>query len=168
MHGVVLLDKNNAAIRPAILWNDTRSATECVELEAIASDLHQIAGNLAMPGFTAPKLLWISKYEPAHFSRIATNLLPKDYLRFKMTGEKISDMSDAAGTLWLDVAQRDWSDVFLRKCVLSRSQMPALVEGGGASAILSVEKAQRWGLNASVIVAGAVVIMPSAPLVLDP
>lgn len=154
MHGAVLLDAAGEVIRPAILWNDTRSATECTELERAAPELHAIAGNLAMPGFTAPKLLWVRRHEPENFKRIDTVLLPKDYLRFRMTGKKISDMSDAAGTLWLDVARRDWSDTLLDKCGLSRRNMPGLVEGCDVSATLSPDIASRWGLNASVIVAG--------------
>ncbi|MDR3433172.1 MAG: xylulokinase [Rouxiella aceris] len=154
MHGAVLLDSSGEVIRPAILWNDTRSALECAELEEIAPELHQIAGNLAMPGFTAPKLLWVRRHEPENFKRTNTVLLPKDYLRFKMTGKKISDMSDASGTLWLDVEKRDWSDALLEKCGLSRRHMPALVEGCDLSAKLDPHIAERWGLNASVIVAG--------------
>lgn len=154
MHGAVLLDERDEVIRPAILWNDTRSHQECVELEAVAPDLHGIAGNLAMPGFTAPKLLWVRKHEPSHFACINTILLPKDFLRMKMTGCKISDMSDSAGTLWLDVAKRDWSDSLLDKCQLNRAQMPALVEGCEVSAALSAEVAHKWGLSSSVIVAG--------------
>ncbi len=152
------------AIRPAILWNDTRCAAECAELEAMAPELHQVAGNLAMPGFTAPKLLWVRRHEPQHFQRTATVLLPKDYLRYRMTGKKVSDMSDAAGTLWLDVAKRDWSDALLDKCGLSRSQMPKLVEGCEVSATLDPQVAARWGLNASVMVAGGGGITRSAPL----
>ncbi|MFU0618841.1 FGGY family carbohydrate kinase, partial [Klebsiella pneumoniae] len=141
MHGAVLLDAEGEAIRPAILWNDTRCAAECAELEAMAPELHQVAGNLAMPGFTAPKLLWVRRHEPQHFQRTATVLLPKDYLRYRMTGKKVSDMSDAAGTLWLDVAKRDWSDALLDKCGLSRSQMPKLVEGCEVSATLDPQVA---------------------------
>lgn len=154
MHGAVLLDEEGETIRPAILWNDTRCAAECAELEAMAPELHQVAGNLAMPGFTAPKLLWVRRHEPQHFQRTATVLLPKDYLRYRMTGKKVSDMSDAAGTLWLDVAKRDWSDALLDKCGLSRSHMPTLVEGCEVSATLDPQVAARWGLNASVVVAG--------------
>ena len=154
MHGAVLLDAEGEVIRPAILWNDTRCAAECAELEEMAPELHQVAGNLAMPGFTAPKLLWVRRHEPQYFQRTATVLLPKDYLRYRMTGKKVSDMSDAAGTLWLDVAKRDWSDSLLDKCGLSRSQMPTLVEGCEVSATLDPQVAERWGLNASVAVAG--------------
>ncbi|HBB3870772.1 xylulokinase [Escherichia coli] len=154
MHGAVLLDEADKVIRPAILWNDTRSSQECAELEEMAPELHTVAGNLAMPGFTAPKLLWVRRNEPENFKRIDTVLLPKDYLRLRMTGKKISDMSDAAGTLWLDVARRDWSDSLLARCGLSRRNMPALVEGCDVSATLAPEIAARWGLNPSVLVAG--------------
>ena len=99
MHGAVLLDAEGEVIRPAILWNDTRCAAECAELEEMAPELHQVAGNLAMPGFTAPKLLWVQRHEPEIFKQVDKVLLPKDYLRLRMTGEFASDMSDAAGTI---------------------------------------------------------------------
>ncbi len=105
MHGATLLDKQQRALRPAILWNDGRSALQCAELEAAVPDLPKITGNRAMPGFTAPKLLWVRKHEPKIFADTAMVLLPKDYVRLRMTGETASDMSDSAGTLWLDVAQ---------------------------------------------------------------
>ncbi|MGC2037614.1 FGGY family carbohydrate kinase, partial [Paraburkholderia caledonica] len=103
MHGAVLLDAEDRVLRPAILWNDMRSDKECAELTERAPDLHSVAGNLAMPGFTAPKLLWVARHEPDIFARTACVLLPKDYLRLQLTGGKVSDPSDAAGTLWLDV-----------------------------------------------------------------
>ncbi|WP_034914917.1 MULTISPECIES: xylulokinase [Erwinia] len=154
MHGAVLLDKDNRVLRPCILWNDTRSAAECAELTTLAPMLHSVAGNLAMPGFTAPKLMWVARHEPEIFEQTASVLLPKDYLRWKMTGEKISDMSDAAGTLWLDVAKRDWSDSLLAACGLSRDHMPRLVEGSAPGGMLKVELARQWGLSEEVIVAG--------------
>ncbi|HEX7687786.1 MAG TPA: FGGY family carbohydrate kinase, partial [Burkholderiaceae bacterium] len=113
MHGAVLLDAAGAVLRPAILWNDGRSAPQCDALAARLPALPEIAGNLAMPGFTAPKLMWVAEHEPAIFARVATVLLPKDWLRFELTGERFSDCSDASGTLWLDVARRDWSDELL-------------------------------------------------------
>ncbi|HEX8478122.1 MAG TPA: FGGY family carbohydrate kinase, partial [Telluria sp.] len=136
MHGAVLLDAGGAVLRPAILWNDTRAGAQCLELERRAPQLRAITGNLAMPGFSAPKLLWVAQHEPALFARTATVLLPKDYLRFLLTGEYISDMSDASGTLWLDVAQRDWSDVMLAACDLTRAHMPRLVEGSQPGGML--------------------------------
>ena len=154
MHGAVLLDAKDAVLRPAILWNDGRSHAECAELEAAAPHLHDIAGTLAMPGFTAPKLLWVRKHEPEVFARVASVLLPKDWLRLQLTGDKVSDPSDAAGTLWLDVARRDWSDELLAACGLSRAQMPRLVESSEPSGVLKPELAKAWGLGAEVIVAG--------------
>jgi xylulokinase len=154
MHGAVLLGREGEVLRPAILWNDTRSARECELLTQAAPQLHKLAGNLAMPGFTAPKLLWVARHEPEIFSQIATVLLPIDYLRWKMSGDKVSDMSDAAGTLWLDVAKRDWSDTLLDACGLSRDQMPRLVEGSAVSGVLNRDIARAWGLNSEVIIAG--------------
>lgn len=154
MHGAILLSREGEVLRPAILWNDTRCAEECRELTEKAPELHQIAGNLAMPGFTAPKLLWIARHEPQIFARTATVLLPKDYLRWMLSGDKVSDMSDAAGTLWLDVAKRDWSDSLLAACGLSRDMMPGLVEGSAPSGHLKPDLARVWGLTDSVIIAG--------------
>ena len=152
MHGAVLLDEADRVLRPAILWNDMRSAEECDELTRRAPRLHEIAGNLAMPGFTAPKLLWVARHEPELFRRTACVLLPKDYLRLKMTGDKVSDPSDAAGTLWLDVARRDWSDELLDACSMRRSQMPRLAEGSAPSGVLRPELAREWGFSGEIVV----------------
>ncbi len=154
MHGAVLLDKGDAVLRPAMLWNDGRSHAECDELTAAAPRLHDIAGNLAMPGFTAPKLLWVRKHEPHIFERVASVLLPKDWLRLQLTGDKVSEPSDAAGTLWLDVARRDWSDELLAACGLTRAQMPRLVESNQPSGVLKPDLSKAWGLGAEVVVAG--------------
>jgi xylulokinase len=154
MHGAVLLDKEGEVLRPAILWNDGRSLKECFELEDAVPDLHRITGNLAMPGFTAPKLLWIRKNEPEIFSKIRTVLLPKDYLRFRLCGEAISDMSDSSGTLWMDTAARDWSETILTATSLSRDQMPRLVEGTSPGGVLRSELAREWGLETNPIIAG--------------
>lgn len=154
MHGATLLDKQDAILRPAILWNDGRCGEECALLEAQVPDSRAITGNLMMPGFTAPKLLWVKRHEPDVFARVAKVLLPKDYLRLRMTGEYASDMSDAAGTLWLDVAKRDWSDTLLAACGLTRDQMPALFEGSAITGNLLPEVAQAWGLPAVPVVAG--------------
>ncbi|WP_454884699.1 xylulokinase [Sphingomonas oryzagri] len=153
MHGATLLGANDRPLRPAILWNDGRSHAECAELEAAAPDLHAIAGNLAMPGFTAPKLLWVRKHEPEIFAATRTVLLPKDYVRLKMTGEKASDMADSAGTLWLDVARRRWSDTLLAATGLDASHMPRLVEGSDVAGTLLPDIAESWGM-ARVAVAG--------------
>ena len=154
MHGAVLLDGQDRVLRPAILWNDGRSHAECDELTAAAPNLHAIAGNLAMPGFTAPKLLWVRKHEPERFDRVRSVLLPKDYLRLLLTGEKVSDPSDAAGTLWLDVARRDWSDELLAATGLTRAHMPRLVESNAPSGVLRAELADAWGVARDVVVAG--------------
>ena len=154
MHGAVLLDGQDRVLRPAILWNDGRSHAECDELTAAAPRLHAIAGNLAMPGFTAPKLLWVRKHEPELFDRVRSVLLPKDYLRLLLTGDKVSDPSDAAGTLWLDVARRDWSDELLAATGLTRAHMPRLVESNAPSGVLRAELADAWGVGRDVVVAG--------------
>ncbi|WP_172330059.1 xylulokinase [Mangrovicoccus sp. HB161399] len=145
MHGAVLLDGSDAVLRPCILWNDGRSAAQCAALEARA-DFRGIAGNRVMAGFTAPKLLWVQENEPEVFGGIAKVLLPKDYLRLWLTGEHVAEMSDAAGTLWLDVARRDWSGALLSATGLDHGHMPALVEGSEVSGHLRADLAERWGL----------------------
>jgi xylulokinase len=154
MHGAVLLDANDLVLRPAMLWNDGRSGPQCIALEAALPALHAIAGNLAMPGFTAPKLLWVREHEPQLFAKTARVLLPKDWLRLQLSGEYASDMSDASGTLWLDVGARRWSDELLAGCGLTRAHMPRLLEGSEVSGQLRPMLAQRWGLRAGIAVAG--------------
>lgn len=154
MHGAVLLDNDGNVLRPCILWNDTRSADECAWLSEHHPEMMAISGNMIMPGFTAPKLVWVARHEPDVFSQVAKVLLPKDYLRWRLTGEFVSDPSDAAGTLWLDVAKRDWSDELLAMTDLNRSQMPSLVEGSESSGTLRAALATEWGLSSSVVVAG--------------
>lgn len=133
MHGATLLDSADRPLRPAILWNDGRSGKECADIEDREPRSRAITGNLVMPGFTAPKLLWVRNHEPDVFRDTRTVLLPKDYVRLKLTGEKVSDMSDASGTAWLDVARRDWSEEMLAATGLARSHMPRLVEGNAVS-----------------------------------
>jgi len=147
MHGATLLDAAGEVLRPAILWNDGRSGAQCEVLTRAVPRLGEIAGNLAMPGFTAPKLLWVREHEPEIFNRTARVLLPKDWLRFMLSGEAVSEMSDAAGTLWLDVGARDWSDELLAATGLTRDHMPRLVEGSEVSALLKPELAARWGVG---------------------
>jgi len=154
MHGATLLDAHDRVLRPAILWNDGRSAAQCAVLEQRAPNSRRITGNVAMPGFTAPKLMWVEEHEAHIFEKIARVLLPKDHVRLQLTGEAVSDMSDAAGTLWLDVAQRDWSDAMLDATHLSRQHMPRLVEGSQPSGSLRADVASTLGLNAAVVVAG--------------
>lgn len=153
MHGATLLGADDRVLRPCILWNDGRSAVECAELDA-AADFRGIAGNLVMPGFTAPKLRWVAKHEPRIFERIAKVLLPKDHVRLHLTGEHASDMSDSAGTLWLDTAARRWSPALLAACELSEAQMPPLVEGSEPTGRLRPELVRRWGMAQAPVVAG--------------
>ena len=154
MHGATLLDKQQRALRPAILWNDGRSGAQCADLERSVPQLTQITGNRAMPGFTAPKLAWVREYEPDIFAATAMVLLPKDYVRLRMTGETASDMSDSAGTLWLDVAKRRWSDEMLAATGLSTANMPALYEGNQITGNLRAELAEAWGMARVPVVAG--------------
>ncbi len=154
MHGAVILDEHHKVLRPAILWNDTRASAQCRELEAREPRSRQITGNLAMPGFTAPKLLWLREHEPDAFAQTRLVLLPKDWLRLRLTGEAVSEMSDAAGTLWLDTGARRWSDAMLDACGLSQRHMPRLIEGREVSGQLLPEVAHSWGLRPGVVVAG--------------
>jgi xylulokinase len=154
MHGAVLLDDGNEVLRPAILWNDTRASLECVKMMQELPTLPQLAGSLVMPGFTAPKLRWLATHEPAVFNRVAKVLLPKDYVRFMLTDDFVTDMSDASGTAWLDVEKRDWSDALLRLTGMTRQHMPRLVEGSQSSGVLSAAVAQQLGLTSGIAVAG--------------
>lgn len=154
MHGATLLGADHAPLRPAILWNDGRSFAECAELEAAVPGLRAITGNLAMPGFTAPKLLWVRRHEPRTFDQLRMVLLPKDYVRLRMTGEAASDMSDSAGTLWLDVGRRRWSDEALAACGLATNQAPALFEGVEITGRLRREVADLWGMGQVPVAAG--------------
>ncbi len=153
MHGATLLDDADQPLRPCILWNDTRSHEEAAALDADPA-FRRITGNIVFPGFTAPKLVWVSRNEPEIFSRVRKVLLPKDYLRLWLTGEHLSEMSDSAGTSWLDVEKRAFSDVLLEKTGLGADQMPALVEGTEPAGRLRAEVAQRLGMKPGVVVAG--------------
>ncbi|MDE2340324.1 MAG: xylulokinase [Alphaproteobacteria bacterium] len=155
MHGAILLGANDRPLRPAILWNDGRSFNQCGDIEANEPGSRAITGNLMMPGFTAPKLAWVSQNEPEIFAQVKTVLLPKDYVRLSMSGDKASDLSDAAGTLWLDVGRRDWSDAMLAATHLTRAQMPALFEGNQVTGVLRAEIARQWGMEPVPVAAGA-------------
>jgi xylulokinase len=154
MHGATLLGADDRPLRPAILWNDGRSFAECTELEAAVPEARAITGNIAMPGFTAPKLLWVQKHEPDIFAATRTVLLPKDYVRLCMTGEKASDLSDSAGTYWLDVGKRDWSDAMLVACGLTRNHMPRLHDGNAVTGNLLPNLASRWNMGQVPVAAG--------------
>ncbi len=145
-HGATLLDAAGKALRPCILWNDGRSGAECRDLLARTPDFTARSSNTTMPGFTAPKLLWVARHERDVFARTAMVLLPKDYVRFRLSGEYVSEMSDSSGTLWLNVAERRWDDVLLGACGMTQKQMPRLVEGSAASGYLSAQVASDWGL----------------------
>ncbi|MEM9604292.1 MAG: xylulokinase [Pseudomonadota bacterium] len=153
MHGATLLDGSDTVLRPCILWNDTRSAAEAAALDAVAG-VRDRSGNIVFPGFTAPKLRWVENHERDVFDRVATVLLPKDYLRLWLTGEAVSDCSDSAGTSWLDVGARDWSDALLDAGHMRADQMPRLVEGAAVSGELRAELLGEWGLSGPVRVAG--------------
>lgn len=153
MHGATLLDADGAVLRPCILWNDTRAHAEAAALDALP-DFREISGNIVFPGFTAPKLAWVKNNEPDIFARVATVLLPKDYLSFWLTGARVSDMSDSAGTSWLDVGARDWSDPLLAQSGMTVSQMPRLVEGSEIAAPVTARRSAELGLPEGVLVVG--------------
>ena len=154
MHGATLLGAGDEVLRPAILWNDGRSFAECAELERAVPQSRAITGNIAMPGFTAPKLQWVRQHEPEVFAKVRSVLLPKDYVRLRMTGDKASDLSDSAGTLWLDVAARDWSDTMLAASGLARAAMPRLFEGSESTGVLRAEVAAEWRMARVPVAAG--------------
>ncbi|NDY91867.1 xylulokinase [Ideonella sp. TBM-1] len=153
MHGAVLLDAQDQTLRPAILWNDGRAQAQCAELEVRAPNSREDTGNVAMAGFTAPKLLWVAAHEPAVFERLDRVLLPKDWLVLQLTGVASSEPSDAAGTLWLDLARRDWSDEQLKATGLQRRHMPVLHESAQVVGHLLPQWARAWGLSPAVHVA---------------
>ena len=153
MHGATTIDKHGKVIRPCILWNDTRSFKEAAALDA-DPQFRRLTGNIVFPGFTAPKLKWMAANEPEAFARVAKVLLPKDYLRLWLSGESISEMSDSAGTSWLDVGKRAWDDGLLSATGLDRSQMPSLVEGTDQAGALRAEAASELGLPAGIPIAG--------------
>jgi xylulokinase len=130
MHGLVVLDEEGNVLRPAILWNDQRTAAECTEIEERVGlrRLIQLTGNRALTGFTAPKLLWLRNHEPETFGQIAHILLPKDYVRFRATGTRAIDVADASGTLLFDVANRRWSDDVLEALEIPHEWLPPVYE----------------------------------------
>jgi len=153
MHGATMLGADDAPLWPCILWNDTRSASQAAAMDA-DPEWRAVSGNIVFPGFTAPKIAWMREEQPDLFDQIRAVLLPKDYLRLWLTGEKVAEMSDAAGTSWLDTGARDWSDTLLAKAGLSRDVMPRLVEGSAVSGQLRPTLAERWGFATNVPVAG--------------
>lgn len=158
MHGLVILDAEDRVIRPAILWNDGRTARQADYLnEAVGREkLSALTANIAFAGFTAPKLLWLRENEPEHFARIAKVMLPKDYINYRLTGAHCCDYSDASGMLLLDVAHKAWSEEMLAICGLSRSRLPALHESWEPVGTVRPALAQELGLGSRVkVCAGA-------------
>ena len=153
MHGATLLDEKGAVLRPCILWNDTRSHVEAAALDADPR-FRALTGNIVFPGFTAPKLAWVKNNEPEIFAKVRKVLLPKDYLRFWLTGEYLSEMSDSAGTSWLDTGKRAWSSELLAATHMDESHMPGLVEGTAEAGALRAELLSEWGMSGRVVVAG--------------
>lgn len=153
MHGATLLDAGDRVLRPCILWNDTRSSDEAAFLDG-TEGVRDMSGNIVFPGFTAPKLLWVEQHEPEVFAKVAKVLLPAAYLNVYLTGAHVADMSDSAGTSWLDTGARDWSDALLDAGHMRRDQMPRLVEGCAEAGTLRAELAEKWGLAGPVSVAG--------------
>ncbi|PDQ21381.1 xylulokinase [Mesorhizobium sanjuanii] len=153
MHGATLLDAGDKVLRPCILWNDTRSHVEAAALDADPR-FRKLTGNIVFPGFTAPKLAWVKNNEPGVFAKVAKVLLPKDFLRLWLSGGHISEMSDSAGTSWLDVGKRRWSAELLAATSLDETQMPSLVEGTAKAGALRGELASKWGMQAGIPIAG--------------
>jgi xylulokinase len=153
MHGVVLLDRNNAPVRPAMLWNDSRAAAEAAELNETHPELGDIVGVKAMPGFTGPKLLWLSRNDPESLARACYLLFPKDYVRFKLCGNRSTDVSDAAGSWLLDQKRRTWSHQAIQVCQAENLILPEIHESAQPTGILDSELAKRWGLPGGVVIA---------------
>jgi len=158
MHGLVILDEAGRILRPAILWCDQRTDAECAWLTRTVGleNLYRWTGNAALPGFTAPKLLWLRRHEPEIYRRIRTVLLPKDYVRFRLTGETATDFSDASGTLLLDVAHRRWSDEMRGALDIPLQWLPRLHESPQVTGVVSAAAAEVTGVRAGTpVVAGA-------------
>jgi len=154
MHGATLLDKQLKPLRPAILWNDGRSMQQCEELTRRVPKVTEITGNKIMPGFTAPKVLWVKQHEPELFQQIHKILLPKDYLRMLMTGEFATDLSDASGTSWLDVGKRQWSQTMIEAGDIKLAQLPDLFEGSEITGKVKSDIANAWGIPKNTLIVG--------------
>lgn len=158
MHGLVVLDKDDHVIRPAILWNDGRTAEECKYLNEVVGTerLSQYTANIAFAGFTAPKILWMQKHEPENFNKIHRIMLPKDYLAYRLSGVFCTDVSDASGMLLFDVEHKCWSEEMLNICGVKREQVADIYESYEAVGTVTPEAARELGLSEAVkIIAGA-------------
>lgn len=154
MYGATVLDAAHKPLRPAILWNDTRTEQQCLELEQREPKLRSIAGRKPTPGVTAVKLMWLKQHEPGVFAKVKHVLLPKDFIRLMLTGDKASDMADSSGTMWMDISKREWSSALLAASGMEQSQMPKLYEGTEVTGRLRAELASRWGMSPLVQIAG--------------
>lgn len=156
MHSSVFLDTHGEVIRPALLWNDVRTSAQCRHIiEGIGLELlHSTVGNLPLEGFTAPKLLWLRENEPESYDRLHTLLLPKDYIRYRMSGEFATEPSDAAGTLLYDVRRRAWSEPVLRSLHLNADILPNVVESSEISGVVTAEAAATLGVNPGIPIVG--------------
>ncbi len=157
MHGLVMMDKSGQVLRPAILWNDQRTGLQCAEItERVGglSNLLKLTGNAVLPGFTAPKIVWVRENEPAVYEKTAHILLPKDYARFCLTGEYATEVSDASGTSLLDVARRRWSDPMLSALDIPKDWLPRCTESPEISGQISAAAARETGLKPGTPVVG--------------
>ena len=154
MLGVALLDASDAVLRPALLWNDGRASAECAELHRRFPDFAGTVGCRAMPGFSAPKLLWLSRHEPELLARTRRVLLPKDYVRLRLTGEAASDRADASATLLMDTGRGDWAPEIVAACGIDRACLPRLVESAEVAGAVRTAWAERWGLPPGTPVVG--------------
>jgi xylulokinase len=156
MHGLVLLDEKGEVLRPAILWNDQRTQIQCDEIHARIGkeNFIQITGNVALTGFTAPKILWVHENEPEVYLRIAHVLLPKDFVRYKLTSDMAMDKADGAGTVLIDLKTRQWSSEILHTLDIPENWMPELYEGPEITGTVTSEAADQTGLSAGVPVVG--------------
>lgn len=157
MHGSVFLDKQNQVVRPALLWNDQRTTAECEEITEKAGGrkaLIKMVANPALTGFQAPKILWLRNHEPKHFAKLHKVLLPKDDIRRRLTGDYVTEVSDASGTLLLNVVKRRWSGKLLSKLDLDESLLPRVVESEEVTGTLTAEAAKLLGLSTACKVVG--------------
>ncbi|TXL75463.1 xylulokinase [Vineibacter terrae] len=154
MLGVTLLDAADRPVRPALLWNDGRASAECAALHDVFADFPDIVGCRAMPGFSAPKLLWLSRHEPAGLSRTRRILLPKDYVRLRLTGAHASDRADASAMLLMDTRRGDWHDGIIAACGIDRAWLPRLVDSAEVSGGVRPGLAARWRLAPGTPVVG--------------
>ena len=158
MHGAVLLDQRDEVVRPTIIWCDQRTEAQCKTLtDKVGADrLIELTCNPALTGFTLPKMLWVQEFEPEIWQRVRTVLLPKDYIRLRLTGEKATDMADASGTLVFDVTYRKWSEEMLAVAEIDKRLMPAVYESPEVTGVVSAAGATATGLRAGTpVVAGA-------------